>query len=91
MRGAAADTPLLRAIAQRSDHLGVIGQAQIVVGAEGQQALAVDQHFRALRAFQQRALAEQLGGTAFGEAGGKIERHGRTPVGANSFAKPARE
>src|SRR5690606_4799957 len=61
VRGAATDAPSFRAVAQGGDHLGMVGQTQVVVGAEGQQRLAVDLYIRALRAGQQRALAEQIG------------------------------
>ena len=69
MRRTTAYTPARGAGLPGFDHLRVIGQAQIVVIAEGEQRLAVDHHLRPLRALQQRALAIQIIGTANGQTG----------------------
>ena len=58
------------------DHLRVIGQAEVVVGTEGQQLAAVDLDQRPLRRIEQGSLPVETGGAAFGEASGEIERHG---------------
>ncbi|MNP00926.1 hypothetical protein D3C76_927250 [compost metagenome] len=80
MRGATAHTPALGAGTHRGDHFGMVGQAQIIIGTEGQHRLAVDDHFRSLRAFQQRALAVEVLRLALGKAGGEIEGHGKSLV-----------
>ncbi|MCY1537537.1 hypothetical protein D9M68_730340 [compost metagenome] len=77
VRGAATGAPLLRTIAQRTDHLGMVGQAQVVVGTEGQHGPAVHQYLRPLRTLQQRALAVEVFRMAGGKAGSEIKRHGR--------------
>ncbi|MCY1461066.1 hypothetical protein D9M71_786860 [compost metagenome] len=59
----------------------MVGEAKVVVGTEGQQRLAVDDHFRTLRAFQQRAQAVEVLRLAFGKAGIEIERHMQPRVG----------
>jgi uncharacterized protein (DUF2384 family) len=53
----------------------VIGQAQVVVVTERQQRLTIDHHFRALRAFEQWALAVEIFGTTGSKARAEIERH----------------
>jgi hypothetical protein len=53
----------------------VIGQAQVIVVTERQQRLAIDHHFRPLRAFEQRTLAIKVFGTTGSKACGEIERH----------------
>ncbi|MCY1371862.1 hypothetical protein D9M69_590300 [compost metagenome] len=75
VRGAATGAPTLGTLAQGSDHLGMVGQAEIVIGTEGQHGPAVDQHFRPLRTLQQRALAIEVFRMAGGKARGEIERH----------------
>ena len=49
MRGTAAHTPFLRASAPGFDHLRMIGQAEVVIGTEGQQLPTIDLHQRPLR------------------------------------------
>src|SRR5690606_20192616 len=78
MRRTATDAPLSRTIAHRLDHLGMVGKPQVIVGTEGPQPLAIDQHFRLLRSFQQRALAVEMLGAACGQARGEIETHEST-------------
>ena len=78
MRSATADAPALSASAPGLDHLRVVGQAQIIVGAEGQQLAAIHLHQWPLRAAQKGALTIQIGSTALGQASGKIETHGFT-------------
>ncbi|MNN57326.1 hypothetical protein D3C81_1723110 [compost metagenome] len=80
MRGATAHAPALGTGTHGGDHFGMIGQAQVVVGTEGQQRLAVDDHFRSLRGLQQRTLAVEVLRLAFGKAGGEIEGHGKSLV-----------
>ncbi len=77
MRGTAAHAPGRGALLQRRNHLGMVGQAQVVVGAERQQAFTVDRHLRPLRTLQQRTPAVEVLGTTGGEAGREIECHGR--------------
>ena len=73
VRGTTPHTPALGAGLPGGDHLGVVGQAQVVIAAEGQQPLAVDHHFRPLRAFQQRPLPIQVCCAPFGQAHSQIE------------------
>ena len=75
MRSATAHAPAGRTGAPGFDHLRVIGKAQVIVIAEGQQRLPVHHHMRALGALQQGALAVKMVGTAGSEARGEIERH----------------
>jgi hypothetical protein len=75
VRSATAHAPTGRTGAPGFDHLRVVGQAQVVVVAEGEQGLAIDHHFRALGTLQQGALAIKVFGTAGSEARGEIERH----------------
>ena len=79
MRSAATHAPLRHAVLHGSDHLGMVGQPEVVVGTEIQQALAIDHHLGALGAGKQRALAIQMLRAAGGEAGLKIEGHVRLP------------
>ena len=78
MGSAATDAPLGRTLLHGGDHLRVTGQPQIIIRAKGQQRLTIDQYQRRLRALQLRALAIQMGGTAFAEASGEIEAHGHS-------------
>ena len=70
MRCATAHAPTGRTGTPGFDHLRMIGQAQVVVIAEGEQRLAVDHHFRALGALQQWPLTVKVFGTAGSEARG---------------------
>jgi hypothetical protein len=53
----------------------MIGQAEVIVVAEGEQRFAIDHHFRPLWGLKQRALAIEIFGTAGSKACGEIERH----------------
>jgi len=53
----------------------MVGQTHVVVIAESQQRLAVDHHFRALRALQQRALTIEMFGTPVSQTCAQIEGH----------------
>ncbi|MCY1458329.1 hypothetical protein D9M71_757030 [compost metagenome] len=52
VRGTAAYPPAFGAGTPGGDHLGMIGQPQVIVAAERQQRLAIDHHLRPLRALQ---------------------------------------
>jgi hypothetical protein len=86
VRCTTADAPLLSALLHRANYLGVIGQAEVVVGTERQQLLTISLHLRPLRGLQQRTLTEQIGSLTLGQASSEIERHYAVPVGANAWA-----
>jgi len=50
---------LLRALLQRCDQPGVVGQTQVIIAAERQIGFAVHHDVRRLRTLQHAALAQQ--------------------------------
>jgi len=60
MRAGAAHAVTLRRLLQRADQRGMSGQTQIVVAAEGQAGLTVQQHVRALRCLQGTPAAIEM-------------------------------
>ncbi len=75
MRSTTADAPALGAGLPGRDDFGVIGQPHVIVVAERQQLLAVDNDFRALRALQQGPLTVKVLGTTGSETCVQIKGH----------------